>query len=163
MRRSLAPALAGALLFLLLAGPSVGQGVVTIRATDTSFADPRFEPANVTAPAGSTLRIQNTGSDRHTFTSVDGAWEEVDLASGVSADLAAPPPGTYRFYCRYHASDRAQPGEGMAGRLVVGPAVATVPAPPPSPPPQAPTPLGLEVALLALAGSALLATRKTAR
>lgn len=148
MRRSLAAPLAGAALLSLLVAPAEAARVA---ATDTNLYDNRFEPFELTVAPGEAVEVANTGNDRHTFTSVQGAWQEVDLAPGEQRSVAAPQEaGDYRFYCRYHASPQAEPGKGMAGVLHVQASMAGAPKP---------TPTGPELAFLALGAALLLARR----
>jgi plastocyanin len=161
-----APAAAGAVLFLLLL-PSAAAAPAELQARDDALYNPRFEPSQLTVAPGETVRVRNTGSDRHTVTSVDGLWPEVDLAAGREGSFRAPPGeagGSFRFYCRYHASPEAQPGQGMAGVLRVVPILDPGPTPAPTPgpsPPASRTPLDLGVPLLAAAGAALLLQRRS--
>ncbi|HEV8359933.1 MAG TPA: cupredoxin domain-containing protein [Candidatus Thermoplasmatota archaeon] len=145
--RRAALALAGAALLLDLA--PLAEAKTELVATDANIANPHYEPTEPVAAPGSPVVVRNTGSDRHTVTSVDQAWPEVELGPGESKSFNAPAAnGTYRFYCRYHASPAAQPGQGMAGALHVQ-AVA-----------DQRTPLGAELLPVAIAGAALLAGRK---
>lgn len=144
-----AVALAGAALSFF---PSAGAASVSVAATDDDFYNPRFEPSEASAPPGAQVEVRDTGKDQHTFTSVDGAWPEVTLAPGEVKSIAAPANlGDFRFYCRYHASPQAQPGQGMAGVLHVTDAAA------PPVPPRQPTPLGLAPVVLAVALAAFAA------
>jgi plastocyanin len=58
------------------------------------------------APAGPTLTIINLDSARHTFTSSDGSWEEVDLPADSEVPFTVPEslaPGRYVFFCAIHS------------------------------------------------------------
>lgn len=109
---------AAALLLPPLAGAAAAR-VIEVEATDTNFFNTRFEPWEVNATNADVVRVTNTGSDRHTFTNASGVWQELDLAAGETGTVTVRPDGDYRFYCRYHASARAEPGQGMAGILRV--------------------------------------------
>ncbi|MGH8928678.1 MAG: cupredoxin domain-containing protein [Acidimicrobiia bacterium] len=64
--------------------------------------------------AGDTFTIVNLDSTRHTFTSSDGAWEQVDLPAETEVQFTVPAslaPGSYPFVCTIHPS--------MSGNLTV--------------------------------------------
>jgi plastocyanin len=140
---------AGALLSLLLAAPAQAASLET--------RDNVFVPIEVVARPGEAVQVLNKGLDHHTVTAVaEGAWAEVKLAPGEQGTFAAPiAPGEHRFYCRFHASPRATPQEGMAGVLRVAPAEEGGPGSP-APAPAKGAPLPLLLPLAALAAAALL-------
>jgi plastocyanin len=142
-------ALAAGAAFLCLAGPALAAELTATE--DADFSDPRFEPFELTAAPGETVTVHDA-FDQHTFTSVADAWPELVLNQGETRSVAAPAQaGDYRFYCRYHSSREAQPGDGMAGVLHVRAG---------APPDSKPTPLGAGLAPLALASAALLAAAR---
>ena len=54
---------------------------------------------------GESFTIINLDSTRHTFTSSDGSWEQVDLAGDSEASFTVPEtlaPGSYGFICAIH-------------------------------------------------------------
>ena len=56
--------------------------------------------------AGESFTIINLDSARHTFTSSDGSWEEVDLPGDSQVPFAVPDalaPGRYVFFCAIHS------------------------------------------------------------
>ena len=64
--------------------------------------------------AGETFTIINLDSTRHTFSSSDGSWEQVDLAPDSQVSFTVPEglaPGKYVFFCAIHSS--------MGGTLTV--------------------------------------------
>lgn len=66
------------------------------------------------SPGGS-FDIVNRDAGAHTFTSTDGAWDQVDLPAGTTVTFTAPPdlaPGVYSFFCAFHP-------DSMGGRLTV--------------------------------------------
>lgn len=131
---------------------------MAIEATnDPDFRNNRFVPTELTVRPGAEVDVRNTGSDRHTLTAAqEGAWPEVELGPGEAAAFRAPAQvGEHRFYCRYHASPRATPAEGMAGVLRVALEDPSQGAPPPQR-----TPLGFEVLAVAGLAGALLARRR---
>lgn len=70
-----------------------------------------LEFAPVSAPAGSTLTIENTSGAPHTVTHHEGAFD-VDVPADESATWDIPAePGEYGFHCNVHSS--------MTGTLTV--------------------------------------------
>jgi plastocyanin len=72
-----------------------------------------FGPAPEVA-AGESFTIINLDSTRHTFSSSDGSWEQVDLAPDSQVSFTVPEglaPGKYVFFCAIHSS--------MGGTLTV--------------------------------------------
>ena len=64
--------------------------------------------------AGESFTIINLDSARHTFTSSDGSWEEVDLPGDSQVPFTAPAalaPGRYVFFCAIHSD--------MSGSLTI--------------------------------------------
>ena len=64
--------------------------------------------------AGETLTIVNLDSTRHTFSSSDGAWEQVQLPVESQVSFTVPDslsPGRYVFFCAVHSD--------MSGSLTV--------------------------------------------
>lgn len=134
------------------AATATGSGAAAINATDDNFYNDRYQPFELTIAPGETILVRDTGKDQHTLTSVDKAWPQLALAAGQQGNVTAPSsPGDYRFYCIYHSSSTAAPGEGMAGVLHVraaGPNATTTPTPSPTKPLPSPP-------FLALAGVAI--------
>lgn len=64
--------------------------------------------------AGESFTIVNLDSARHTFSSADGSWEQVDLAGDSQVSFTVPEdlaPGRYVFFCAIHSD--------MGGSLTV--------------------------------------------
>jgi plastocyanin len=56
--------------------------------------------------AGGSFTIVNLDSTRHTFSSSDGAWEQVDLPVESQTPFTVPEtlaPGRYVFFCAIHS------------------------------------------------------------
>ena len=93
----------------------------------------RFTPAVTESLSGGTLTFHNADADAHTVTSLPGASVKFDLVipPGTTRSLKLSTPGTYRFFCRFHAhydpkTDQVaanpkadHPDEPMAGVIVV--------------------------------------------
>jgi plastocyanin len=92
---------------------SMAQGAVASGATVTQN-NYFFSPGTVTVTTGSSLLIHNaTPSTPHTFT-ISGHGIDTLTNGGQSASIVINlSPGTYPFFCRFHAS------LGMKGTLVV--------------------------------------------
>ena len=75
-----------------------GGDAVTL--TAANFA---FDPATLTAPAGSTIEFTNEDDAEHSFT-IDEADVDEDVAAkgSTSVDLGSLEAGSYDFYCKYH-------------------------------------------------------------
>jgi plastocyanin len=92
----------------------------------------RFDPTDLTVPAGSTVLFANVGGKPHTLTADDGSFStgvvppgpEGGRFAGTTASLTLPKPGTFPFHCEIHPAT-------MKGTLTVtgearaGPAVAS--------------------------------------
>ncbi|HVH64078.1 MAG TPA: cupredoxin domain-containing protein [Candidatus Dormibacteraeota bacterium] len=93
----------------------------------------RFAPAVTESVSGGTVTFHNADADAHTVTSLPGASVKFDLVipSGATRTLKLSSPGTYRYFCRFHAhydprTDQVaanpkadHPDEPMAGVIVV--------------------------------------------
>ena len=130
-------------LAVLLAAPALAAAVVLPGAAATAFpyvpaqagetkvattADFKFNPAEVTVPAGSKVTWTNADGTPHTVTGGDGAEDpnspikgELNT-QGATYSVTFATPGTYKYYCKPHV------GLGMKGTVVVTGAGATTPA-----------------------------------
>lgn len=82
--------------------------------TRIAMEDNSFQPNSLEVASGTELELDNEGDNPHTFT-IDGEDIDVQVNAGgdsqnVTIDLD---PGTYDFFCRFHAS------LGMMGSLTV--------------------------------------------
>src|ERR1700741_902098 len=104
--------IATACAWALAAGTASAQGPTTIEATDS--AGPAWQPAQVTVPAGSTVRWESASSAApHTLTSSSDNWsiDETRNPGGDAIERSFEAPGTYTFLCRFHG--------GMSGSVTV--------------------------------------------
>ena len=62
-----------------------------------------FEPEKLTVPAGSTITFTNQDKAPHTATADDSSFDTEELGKGDSAEETFDEPGTYTYYCRFHA------------------------------------------------------------
>jgi len=68
-----------------------------------TIANYAFAPTPLTVRAGSTITITNTDSTAHTATARSGAFDSGTLKPGQSAHFTLKTPGTYTYYCQFHA------------------------------------------------------------
>jgi plastocyanin len=74
-----------------------------VDATTVELADFVFRPDCLSADAGATITLDNTGDAPHTFT-VTGTDVDFDVDAGTSVDasLSGLEPGTYAVTCTLH-------------------------------------------------------------
>ncbi|MEM9133961.1 MAG: cupredoxin domain-containing protein [Actinomycetota bacterium] len=72
---------------------------------DFAFATP------ASVASGQPIVVTNNDSAPHTLTFVDGSLDTGTIDGGGQAQITAPAPGTYAFFCEIHPS--------MTGELVV--------------------------------------------
>lgn len=79
---------------------STGSGPVDI-------VDFDYDPKTVTVAAGSKLEFVNKDDAAHTATADDSSFDTDTLNKGDSATVTLDKPGTYDYYCRFHAFMKA--------------------------------------------------------
>jgi plastocyanin len=74
-----------------------------VDATTVELSDFAFRPNCLSADAGATITLENTGDAPHTFT-VEGTDVDVEVDPGSSAEasLSGAEPGTYAVTCTLH-------------------------------------------------------------
>ena len=74
-----------------------------VDATTVELSDFAFRPNCLSADAGATITLENTGDAPHTFT-VEGTDVDVEVNAGssVEASLSGAGPGTYAVTCTLH-------------------------------------------------------------
>ena len=88
-------------------------GMAAVRAAGTTVSmvegpgDPtkdwRFDPADITVPAGSTVTWHNSGQQPHTVTADDGSFDSgVKTGMGLRWDHRFDQPGDYPYSCTPH-------------------------------------------------------------
>jgi len=97
-------------------GAAVKQQPALSRLVDAKGIDDAFDPAELTIPAGTTVRWNIAGRRSHTVTSVSGVFASGNIAAGQSFEFTFAEPGTYAYYCEYHGS---KGGQGMFGKVIV--------------------------------------------
>lgn len=84
------------------AQPAAGSGAaVAIR----GYA---FKPVRLVVRVGARVTFTNDDATDHTATSTSGAFDSGTLAPGRARTITFSKPGTYTYYCQFHAFMRAQ-------------------------------------------------------
>jgi plastocyanin len=77
--------------------------VASSRSVHLRIANYSFRPATLRVKVGTTVTVTNTDSTAHTATARSGAFDTGTLATGASARFTLKKPGTYTYYCQFHA------------------------------------------------------------
>jgi plastocyanin len=84
-----------------------------------TLSDNEYDPTCAQVTRMQSLRLDNTGSNSHTFT-IDGTSIDVEAPGGETLNLEPPAEvlaaGTYTVFCRFHGS---ADGNGMSMELQV--------------------------------------------
>lgn len=62
----------------------------------------KFDPVDITVDTGTTITWRNNGSQAHTVTSDDDAFDSGDLAGGGTYKRTFDKPGVLRYHCKPH-------------------------------------------------------------
>jgi plastocyanin len=62
-----------------------------------------FHPATITVAPGAKIEFTNHDQTAHTATSTKTAFDTGTLKPGQSATVTVTKPGTYTYYCQFHA------------------------------------------------------------
>ena len=71
------------------------------------IVDFEYAPETLTVPAGTKVTWTNSDDAAHTATADDGSFDTDTLHQGDSAGVVLDEPGTYTYYCRFHAFMKA--------------------------------------------------------
>lgn len=96
------------------ARPSAELPVVERAASAAAIVDTKdlaYAPAQVTLPAGATLRFVNSDSNAHSVTVADGSLDSVEMARGQSWSHVFVKRGTYAYFVDHRPR--------MHGKIVV--------------------------------------------
>jgi plastocyanin len=85
----------------------LAAGKVAVKISGYAFA-----PASVTVAVGSSITFTNHDATAHTATSNKPAFDTGTVKPGQSATMTLRKPGTYTYYCQFHAF--------MQGTVIVG-------------------------------------------
>lgn len=109
MDRGIRLTVAALALAALAPGFAVGQPVLAAGDTQVLMVDNEpdltnwhFEPAEVTVPAGSTVRWHNKGKHEHSVTADNKSFDSGYKAKGGNYQRTFTRPGTYAYYCAPH-------------------------------------------------------------
>jgi plastocyanin len=80
-----------------------------VDATTVELSDFAFRPNCLSADAGATIILENTGDAPHTFT-MEGSDVDVEVNAGssIEASLSGVEPGTYAVTCTLHPQMEAK-------------------------------------------------------
>ena len=67
------------------------------------IADFEYAPETLTVPAGTKVTWSNSDEAPHTATADDGSFDTGTLRDGDEVGVVLDEPGTYSYYCRFHA------------------------------------------------------------
>jgi plastocyanin len=68
-----------------------------------TIANYAYAPRTLTVKAGTSITVKNTDQTAHTATAPSGAFDSGTLKPGQSTQFKLTKPGTYKFYCQFHA------------------------------------------------------------
>ena len=80
------------------AAAGVASGRVSV-----SISNYAFQPATITVALGSKVSFTNHDQTAHTATSIKTAFDTGTVQPGASATVTLKKPGTYGYYCQFHA------------------------------------------------------------
>lgn len=66
-----------------------------------------FDPATITVAPGTKITFTNGDQTAHTATSTKTAFDTGTVAPGASKSITVHAPGTYAYYCQFHAFMKA--------------------------------------------------------
>ena len=101
------------LLAVVAVGCAGGEEGATVE-----MGDNWFEPEQLTVEPGEPVTFENVGNVAHNAIDVDGAWATAErLEPGESETITIDEPGTYTYYCSFHAP--ADASSGQVGTITV--------------------------------------------
>ena len=86
------------------AEPTAGEAAAT---TAVDIADFKYDPETITVPAGSEVTWTNSDEAPHTATADDESFDTGTLKLDDEGAATFDEPGTYSYYCRFHAFMKA--------------------------------------------------------
>jgi plastocyanin len=86
------------------ATPDEGAAAPSGEEVAVNIADFQFDPTSVDIPAGTTVTWTNQDSAPHTATGEGGIFNSDRLEQGASFSFTFEAPGTYNYYCEFHAN-----------------------------------------------------------
>jgi plastocyanin len=77
------------------------------KAARVQISNYAFHPGAITVAAGARVTFTNHDQTAHTATQSGGAFDTGTIAPGASKTVVLKRPGTYTYYCQFHAFMRA--------------------------------------------------------
>jgi plastocyanin len=71
--------------------------------TEVDISEFKYLPETITVAAGDTVTWTNSDKAPHTATADDEAFDTGDLDLGDEGEATFDEPGSYPYYCRFHA------------------------------------------------------------
>jgi plastocyanin len=68
-----------------------------------TIANYAYAPRTLTVKAGTSIAVKNADQTAHTATARSGAFDSGTIKPGHSTQFKLTEPGTYKFYCQFHA------------------------------------------------------------
>jgi plastocyanin len=86
------------------ASSSAATNAPKIGAVKLAIKNFAFKPSTITVSVGTKLTFTNDDQTAHTATSTaNGAFDSGTINPGHSATVVLKKPGTYTYYCQFHA------------------------------------------------------------
>lgn len=65
--------------------------------------DEKFEPAELTVPAGTTITVQNVSQNApHSAKASDGSFDSGYIMPGATGEVTMSQPGEFKYFCEPH-------------------------------------------------------------
>lgn len=93
--------------------PTAAPDQATSSAVEIAMLDDRYQPADITIPAGTTVTWVNKGSRWHSVASIEARFVSGRVEPGESFSYTFDTPGLFNLYCQHHAM------AGMNGTITV--------------------------------------------
>ena len=84
-------------------GSSSGSSGAATQTDKVEIADYKFDPDPIEVDAGTKVTWTNDDDAPHTATADDGSFDTDTLDKGRSGSVTLDQPGTYTYFCRFHA------------------------------------------------------------
>ena len=80
-----------------------GEASMTAATAEVEIADFEYVPETITVAAGDEVTWTNADDAPHTATAEEGSFDTGDLDRAEEGRVTFDAPGTYSYYCRFHA------------------------------------------------------------
>ena len=95
------------------AAPATVDSATSGEGAEVAMLDDRYQPADLTIPAGATVTWVNKGAHWHTVANLDLRFTSGKVFPGESFAYTFATPGVYKVYCQHHSM------AGMNGTITV--------------------------------------------